>query len=95
MHSVQMKHKDLCPQCGTVLDGATSLEGKFTPKPGDVTVCAYCATFLKYDEYLFLRILPEEEFAKLEKTEQDQLNAIRKFVVQAQLKASGSKLNLA
>lgn len=94
MHSVKM-HKDLCPQCGTVLDAQTSLEGRLTPKPGDVTVCVYCTTFLQFDEYLFLRILTDDEFEKLERVEKDQLNAIRKFVVQAQLKSSGSKLTQA
>lgn len=84
--------KDLCPQCGTVLDGATSLEGKFIPKPGDVTVCAYCATFLKFDELVMLRVLPEHEFEKLDPDEQTQLAYIRDLVVKAHLKSPKSKL---
>ncbi len=90
-----MTKKDLCPQCGTLLNAASTLEGRFTPKPGDVTVCAYCSTFLKFDEFMFLRILPDEEFEKLEKVEKEQLNAVRKLIVQKQMRAPNTKLTQA
>ena len=49
----------VCPQCGKTLDGFTSaaLDGA-RPKPGDVSICFYCATVLEFcGESLALRRL--------------------------------------
>lgn len=39
-----------CPLCAHKIDGATSFpERTKTPKPGDYSVCAYCAGVLRFD----------------------------------------------
>jgi hypothetical protein len=35
-----------CPQCGAGLDAASTEEG--VPRAGDISICAYCATPLKF-----------------------------------------------
>lgn len=36
-----------CPNCRTVVDGATAVDGSHAvPSPGDATVCVYCARVL-------------------------------------------------
>jgi hypothetical protein len=46
----------LCPKCGATLSGATSADAgrAIRPKPGDVTVCMYCAQLLMFGEGLSL-----------------------------------------
>lgn len=38
-----------CPACGEHLDGA-STPGNHKPVPGDFTMCAYCTSFLTWDD---------------------------------------------
>lgn len=45
----------ICPTCKFQLDGFTHAgTGYATPKPGDASVCAYCAELLEFDEGLEL-----------------------------------------
>lgn len=39
-----------CPQCSKILDAATSAKGDslVTPAEGDLSVCFYCGTLLKF-----------------------------------------------
>ena len=54
-----------CPACGHVLDAATSTEGDHAPAPGDLSVCAYCATVLTFDDGLRVEVLPQEQLDAL------------------------------
>ena len=45
-------HEDGCPICFHKLDAATCVSGTAPPKPGDLTVCVYCAEPLMFDESL-------------------------------------------
>lgn len=47
-----------CPECGKNLDVT---EGTGKPKPGDFTLCAYCASVNTFDEDLKIRALTDEE----------------------------------
>ena len=38
-----------CP-CGNVLDGVMGIHGDRAPRPGDVSICAYCGQWLRYEE---------------------------------------------
>ena len=59
-----------CPNCGHLLEAVTgasvgSDEGELPeapkPSPGDYTICAYCATLLKFDANMDQQIVPAEE----------------------------------
>jgi len=45
-----------CPTCFMMLDGVTSMEGQEPPKPGDYTICAKCASLLRFDENMQLAL---------------------------------------
>jgi len=52
--SVRTK-RDYCLNCGELLDGVTSIvhdgaKEDIKPKPGDMTVCAYCRHLMIYDD---------------------------------------------
>jgi hypothetical protein len=52
-----------CPACGVVLDAATSPQDRqLRPRPGDYSVCMYCATPLVFTEDGDLRRMTAEEF---------------------------------
>lgn len=41
-----------CPYCEARLDAASHTTEKIAPKPGDLTVCMYCASVLVFDPLL-------------------------------------------
>lgn len=53
----------VCPTCSEVLDAATNTEGDRAPKAGDVSVCAYCATLLIFEDERHMRELDPNEIA--------------------------------
>jgi hypothetical protein len=55
-----------CPACGAILDGATSvdLDGAM-PRPGDVSICAYCASLLVYSDELHPRFPTDAELVDI------------------------------
>ncbi len=56
----------ICPGqgCGKQLSAATG--GMEAPKPGDLTVCAYCINWLVFDEDLRPRLITEKEIEGLD-----------------------------
>lgn len=56
-----------CPKCGSVNDAATPADGNknIGPKPGDLSVCFTCASYLTYDDKLGIRLMTEEELKEL------------------------------
>lgn len=53
-----------CPFCGAVLDAASGVRSTHDgPTAGDITVCAYCATILVFDDALDLRLPTASESA--------------------------------
>ena len=65
-----------CGKCGKVLDGAAS-EERVSPKPGDISVCAYCLCVSKFDDGLDLVPMTVEEQALLPRDEMAQINKYR------------------
>ena len=58
-----------CPVCARRLSGATGYDNAdddAVPVPGDVTVCAYCRSFLMFTATLDVRLLTLEEIAELD-----------------------------
>lgn len=54
-----------CPVCGARLDAATAVRQDARPDPGDVSVCAYCASVLRFDRELYLYAPAKEEVRDL------------------------------
>ncbi len=51
-----------CGHCGKELDGASSSDG-VTAKPGDITVCIYCAGVNMFGDGMSLRAMTDDEVA--------------------------------
>lgn len=65
-----------CPKCKVLLDGATNTQGEIGPRGGDLTICVYCSTLLKFDDNIQLVIMSDEEFNKLPENDKKHLNKI-------------------
>lgn len=50
-----------CPHCEHILEGATGVTTQNAPKPGDVTLCIYCAAVLVFQDDMRVRLPVEEE----------------------------------
>lgn len=51
-----------CPACGAQLDGALATSGRRAPRPGDATLCSYCASALTFDgDPIYLRFPTDDE----------------------------------
>ena len=51
----------VCPVCGSLLDAASSIDHDKKPKPGDVSICIYCAYPLIFEENYRIREPTDEE----------------------------------
>lgn len=64
MKSVYVKSNPSCPVCHANLSAVGSPNGDM-PKPGDITICAYCASVLTFTDGLGLEqageLSPEEQ----------------------------------
>ena len=67
-----------CPACGHRITAASHIDGNMTPKPGDLTVCLYCATLLVFADGLSLRNLTDAEM--IEAAGNKELLATMRFV---------------
>lgn len=51
-----------CPKCNELMNGAI---GERMPRPGDFSICSYCAVPLRYAADMTLRRVTKKEFSKL------------------------------
>lgn len=54
-----------CPACGSTHSCHGNAAGEGAPKPGDISVCAYCGVLLVFEQDLALRKATPEETAKV------------------------------
>lgn len=55
-----------CSNCKRLTDAATVVDhADAIPKPGDLSVCAYCGVINAYDAALLLVPFPDEDFSLL------------------------------
>lgn len=81
-----------CPKCRALLYGHTHIVGRKHPAKGDLVVCLYCTTMLRYSEIdnkLALEILTTPEFQDLPTETQQSLNNIVKAIVDTRHKEKG------
>lgn len=71
-----------CPCCNRLIDAATPVveDEQITPRPEDVTICFYCATFLVYKDDLTMREINSEEIGNLPSEIRQQLVKARKSI---------------
>jgi hypothetical protein len=77
MTSSKLPEAHTLPCCGKQVDSVTSIgEGKrFTPKPGDFTICVYCGAWLRFTADMKERIFEAEDILDLEA---EQISMMRK-----------------
>jgi len=50
--------RSVCPECGYCLEGALAIDQSGEPpRPGDLSVCAKCTSFLTFDEAMKLHLV--------------------------------------
>jgi hypothetical protein len=69
-----------CPGCGNQLDTCFGVENDKNPKPGDLTICAYCAEPLVFTRDLTVRCATPELRAKLDPVLMVRLDTARAIV---------------
>lgn len=74
-----------CPTCGKKLNGATKIDGKGGPRPGDISVCFYCTSFLVFGDDLELALMTADEIVELPAEQRRRL-----IVLRGQIKESRS-----
>ncbi len=75
-----------CPSCGKKLDDCTGVRDQTAmPGAGDISICAYCAQILVFDDKLALNIATEEDITKLSEPEQNALLTAAQLIKAARL----------
>lgn len=72
--------ESICPGCGAKLDAATSTDGDYDPKPGSVSICAYCGSIAIFEDDMSLRPLTQEEIDELPDDAREQILSISEFI---------------
>jgi len=70
-----------CPNCNEDLEQATCL-GKDIPKPGDISICAYCGQLLMFTENLNQRKVEDSEFRTFDEEAQQQIAHVQMGIKQ-------------
>jgi hypothetical protein len=68
-----------CPWCEYTLDGASDMEGKRSPKPGDLCICINCASLLMFDQGLIPQKISEDERRKILLAQPDLVETLAKL----------------
>lgn len=58
----------LCPHCGVELNATTNINDEAPPRPGDLSICFYCAGFLIFSDKLALEKLSHEQLEDSDET---------------------------
>ena len=78
---MQLLKENYCPICNALIDAATgATPDAITPKPGDLSVCLYCTSYLQYGEDLIPQELSVDDLVNLPDEERLILHRIRKRI---------------
>ena len=79
--------ENYCPICNALIDAATgATPDAITPKPGDLSVCLYCTSYLQYDKDLVPQELSVDALLDLPDEVKLTLHRIRKNIKKYQVK---------
>lgn len=72
-----------CPTCNSPADGFTAADrSTYPPSPGDLNVCAYCASANRYTAELRLEALGDADIAALPVEDRMSIAAVRTVVAE-------------
>ena len=69
-----------CPACGHTLYGTVAINQDVKPRPGDLSVCGRCASFLKITDDFGYRLITYDEIVDLEAEQRSMLIEMREMV---------------
>lgn len=73
--------KPVCRNCGNPTEASTPVDNSdATPSPGNICICAYCATISQYDEDLSLKPVSPEFLVEMYTNCEEKYHAIIKHV---------------
>lgn len=76
--TILKEHK--CPGCGSKLTAASGFNGA-SPSPGDITICGYCASVLRFGEGLKTTLLEKETWdTELDEVTREEIQRMVFFV---------------
>jgi hypothetical protein len=79
----RLPNKPSCPACGMLTDGWTSVGHEGDPRPGSVTLCSSCGTWLVFERFelgLDLRLATDDE---VEQIRQDPMAQVAEIALKA------------
>ena len=66
-----------CPVCLRAVDAASDVEGNARPNPGDMTICAYCASLLEFDHEMRPQFVSDSTLAAMDTETYRKIDVIR------------------
>lgn len=69
-----------CPGCDALISAASDFGGTHAPQAGDYSVCAFCASFLIFENAQTVRLLSIDEIAALDDRVRIGLQRMRRAV---------------
>ena len=68
-----------CPCCNAEIDSATDPMNKYTPEPGDASICFNCLAWLLFNDDLSLRMVTDDDIKEIPPLIKTYEQAIREF----------------
>ena len=85
MTVVNAPTRDLaCPGCEAPLTGAAHPDSDEQPRPGDLSICIYCAELLQFTDTLGLKRLSDDEIKLLPKDSQEEILVVMRQIKKRQ-----------
>ena len=80
-----------CPVCQRAIDAATAVQGDGHPKPSDLTICAYCASILEFDDEMRPRQASASTLAVMDTETAQKIDVIRHLIQQLHTRKEGTR----
>lgn len=86
MKSTTLLPRHGCPVCLQAVDAATDMAGDARPNPGDLTICAYCASVLEFDDELRPHQASASTLAEIDTQTSRKIEVLRQAIQQLRTK---------
>lgn len=78
--------KDTCPSCHEEVEMSTSIDSDAVPKPGDISLCAYCGSVNMFSDDMALIELPKVLFDTFDEETQNMILVAQQVIRENVLK---------